>query len=45
MTAWVEFNIIMGGGWTLNAMDNMSIDEFADWYSIAVDTYNRINGG
>lgn len=44
ITAWVEFNIIMGGGWTLDMMDKMTLDEFAQWYAIAIDTHNRIHG-
>lgn len=43
MTAWVELNIIMGGGWTPDLMDAMSLEEFADWHEIAVATHNRIN--
>lgn len=35
MSAWVDINIVFGGGWAPSEMDGMPIDELAQWWQLA----------
>ena len=35
MRAWVDINIVFGGGWAPSEMDNMPLDELARWWQLA----------
>lgn len=35
MNAWVDINVVFGGGWPPSEMDTMSIEELAHWWHLA----------
>ena len=37
MAAWIDINIILGGGWPPSEMDKMPLSELAHWYALALE--------
>lgn len=42
MEGWAFINLVLGGGWPPNLMDEMSLEDFARWYQLASERNDHL---